>query len=49
MDRFKKVYIQNDRRVSSQVSEYLDEKYGDQVRFVDNKFNITEDIFIVNL
>ena len=49
LDRGCKVYIQNDRRVSSQVSEYLDEKYGDQVRFVDNKFNITEDIFIVNL
>ena len=48
-DRGFKVYIQNDRRVSSQVSEYLDEKYSDQVRFVDNKFNITEDIFIVNL
>ena len=49
LDRGFKVYIQNDRRVSSQVSEYLDEKYGDRVRFVDNKFNITEDIFIVNL
>ena len=49
LERGFKVYIQNDRRVSSQVSEYLDEKYGDQVRFVDNKFNITEDIFIVNL
>ena len=49
LDRGFKVYIQNDRRVSSQVSEYLDEKYGDQVRFVDNKFNITEDIFIINL
>ena len=49
LDRGFKVYIQNDRRVSSQVSEYLEEKYGDQVRFVDNKFNITEDIFIVNL
>ena len=49
LDRGFKVYIQNDRRVSSQVSEYLDEKYGDQVRFVENKFNITEDIFIVNL
>ena len=49
LDRGFKIYIQNDRRVSSQVSEYLDEKYGDQVRFVDNKFNITEDIFIVNL
>ncbi len=49
LERGFKVYIQNDRRVTSQVSEYLNEKYGDKVRFVDNKFNITEDCFIVNL
>ena len=49
LDRGHKVYIQNDRRVTPQVSEYLDNTYGDRVRFVDNKFNITEDIFIVNL
>ena len=49
LDRGFKIYIQNDRRVTSQVSEYLNEKYGDQVRFVDNKFNITEDCFIINL
>lgn len=49
LDRGFKVYIQNDRRVTSQVSDYLNEKYGDRVRFVDNKFNITEDFFIVNL
>ena len=49
LDRGHKVYIQNDRRVTPQVSEYLDKTYGDRVRFVDNKFNINEDIFIVNL
>ena len=49
LDRGHKVYIQNDRRVTPQVSEYLDNTYGDRVRFVDNKFNINEDIFIVNL
>lgn len=49
LDRGFKIYIQNDRRVTSQVSEYLNEKYGDQIRFVDDKFNITEDCFIINL
>lgn len=49
LDRGHKVYIQNDRRVTPQVSDHLDKTYGDRVRFVDNKFNITEDIFIVNL
>ena len=49
LSRGHKVYIQNDRRVTPQVSEYLDLAYGDKVRFVDNRFNITEDIFIVNL
>ena len=49
LDRGHKIYIQNDRRVTPQVSEYLDNNYGDRVRFVDNKFNIPEDIFIVNL
>ena len=49
LDRGFKIYIQNDRRVTSQVSKYLNEKYGDQVRFVDNKFNITENCFIITL
>ena len=49
LDRGHKVYIQNDRRVTPQVSEYLDLAYGDMVRFVDNIFNIPEDYFIVNL
>ncbi len=49
LDRGHKVYIQNDKRVTPQVSEYLDNTYGDRVRFVDNKFNITEGTFTVNL
>ena len=49
LERGHKVYIQNDRRVTPQVSEYLDKTYGDRVRFVDNRFNITEGTFTVNL
>tara|TARA_R100001460_G_scaffold65320_1_gene105605 strand:+ start:137 stop:1291 length:1155 start_codon:yes stop_codon:yes gene_type:complete len=49
LDRGHKVYIQNDSRVTPQVSEYLDNTYGNRVRFVDNKDNINEDYFIVNL
>jgi UDP-glucose 6-dehydrogenase len=49
LDRGHKVYIRNDRRVTPQVSEYLDKTYGDMVRFIDNKFNITEDIFVVSI
>lgn len=49
LDRGHKVYIQNDRRVTSQVSDYLNETYGDNVRFVDSKNNITSSVFIVNL
>ena len=49
LDRGHKVYIQNDRRVTSQVCDYLDKTYGDSVRFVDSKNNITTPVFIVNL
>lgn len=49
LDRGYKVYIQNDRRVTSQVCDYLNETYGDNVRFVDSKNNITTSVFIVNL
>jgi len=49
LDRGYKVYIQNDRRVTPQVSDHLDLAYGDMVRFVDNTFNIPEEFFIVNL
>ena len=49
LDRGYRVYIQNDSRVTPVVSEYLDKTYGNRVRFVDNKDNINEDYFIVNL
>ena len=49
LNRGHKVYIQNDRRVTSQVCDYLNETYGDSVRFVDSKNNITTPVFIVNL
>ena len=43
------VYIHDDRKVTDQVYDRMVYKYGDRVRFVDNKDNITEPIFIVNL
>lgn len=49
LDRGYKVYIHNDTRIFNEVYGYLTEKYGDMVKFVDNKNNITEPIFIVNL
>ena len=49
LDRGYKVYIQNDKKVTSQVTDYLKDNYNDRVRFVDNKSNISENIFIINL
>ena len=49
LDRGFKIYIQNDRRVTQQVSHYLHDNSGDRVRFVDSLKTISEDIFIVNL
>ena len=49
LDRGHKVYIHDDRKVTDQVYDRMVYKYGDRVRFVDNKDNITEPIFIVNL
>lgn len=43
------VYIHNDSRIFDEVYDYLTEKYCDRVKFVDNRDNITEPIFIVNL
>lgn len=43
------VYIHNDSRIFNEVYDYLTEKYNDKVKFVDNRDNITEPIFIVNL
>ena len=49
LDKGHRVYIHDDRRVTDQVYDRMVYKYGDRVRFVDNKDNITEPIFIVNL
>lgn len=43
------VYINNDKRVIDQIYDSLVEKYNDKVKFVDNKDNITEPVFVVNL
>mgnify|MGYP003121785417 FL=1 len=49
LDRGHRVYIHDDRKVTDQIYDRMVYKYGDRVRFVDNKDNITEPIFIVNL
>lgn len=49
LKRGRTVYIHNDKRVIEQIYDYLTNAYGDRVRFVDNKDNITESIFVVNL
>jgi nucleotide sugar dehydrogenase len=49
LDRGHRVYIHNDTRIFNEVYDYLNEKYDDRVKFVDNSDNITEPIFIVNL
>jgi nucleotide sugar dehydrogenase len=49
LDRGYCVYIRNDSRVVGQVYEDLVYKYGERVRFVDNKDYINEDIFVVSL
>lgn len=48
LERGHYVYIRNDSRVTPQVERDLS-KYGEKVKFVDSKDNITEPIFIVNL
>jgi nucleotide sugar dehydrogenase len=49
LDKGYTVYIQNDRRVIDQVYDYLNDTYGDKVKFVDKVENITEPFFMVNL
>ena len=49
LDRGNVVYIRSDKMVVNQIYDYLVEKYNDRVRFVDNKDNINEPIFVVNL
>lgn len=49
LDRGFSVYICNDSRVTPYICEELMNKYGDRVKFVDDKKYITEPIFIVSL
>ena len=44
-----RVYIHDDKNVTNQIYDQMVYEYGDRVRFVDSKENITEPIFIVNL
>ena len=49
LDRGHTVYIRNDKKVTDQISDYMITSYGERVKFVDNKENITEPFFVVNL
>ena len=49
LDKGYRVYIHDDRMVTDQIYDTMVEKYGDKVRFVDRRDNITEPIFIVDL
>ena len=49
LDRGYTVYVQNDKKVTDQVYDYMTTSYGDRVKFVDNQENITEPYFVVNL
>lgn len=49
LDRGNKVYILNDSRVTPQVCDYLIDKYGERVNFVDDSKYVTEPVFIINL
>ena len=43
------VYIQNDKKVTDQIYDYMTTSYGERVKFVDKQENITEPHFVVNL
>jgi len=49
LDRGFSVYICNDNRVTPLICDELLDKYGDRVRFVDDKKYITEPIFVVSM
>lgn len=49
LDRGYTVYVQNDKKVTDQIYDYMTTSYGDRVKFVDNQENITEPYFVVNL
>jgi len=44
-----KVYIHDNKLITDQVYDKMIKKYGDRVRFVDKKENITEPICMVTL
>jgi UDPglucose 6-dehydrogenase len=49
LDRGHTVYIQNDKKVTDQIYDYMTTSYGERVKFVDKQENITEPHFVVNL
>jgi nucleotide sugar dehydrogenase len=49
LDRGNTVYIHNDKKIISQIYDYMITSYGKRVKFVDNMNNITEPVFVVNL
>jgi UDPglucose 6-dehydrogenase len=49
LDRGFSVYICNDNRVTPLICDELLDKYGDRVKFVDDKKYITEPIFVVSM
>lgn len=49
LDRGYKVYICNDSRVTPHIIDQLFYKYGERVRFVDDKKYVTEPVFLINL
>jgi nucleotide sugar dehydrogenase len=49
LDRGHTVYVQNDKKVTDQVYDYMTTSYGDRVKFIDKEENITEPYFVVNL
>ena len=49
LEKGHRVYIHDDKQVTNQVYDQMVYQYGDRVRFVDSKENITEPIFVVNL
>jgi len=49
LDRGFSVYICNDSRVTPLICDELLDKYGDRVKFVDDKKYITEPIFVVSM
>lgn len=49
LDRGYTVYILNDRRVTDSIADNLYASYGDRVKFVDSKDNITEPVFVVSV